>query len=330
MKFGIIGFGRMGKMYYDVLSTLKIEVKFVCDIHRPENDIPFFQDYKEAIVQSKVDGIIIATYGPSHHEIVKYAIDEGVKYIVCEKPFTTSIKHADEIINKLKISNTRLTINYSRRFSEMYTELSKELFEKSIIGNPTSIIITSGAGGLATIGTHFFDLCSYILRSNIKSIYAVQVNKNLPNPRGKEFEDPGGYVLITFENNSRAYLDLGDDLGLQHFIEIIGEYGRVFIDETNENILIRVRSSEDRMKPKHLYGLPNPIIKNESIKMESMKDLIKKMINNLTSESELIVTPEIAKKSVEIYSAIRKSFDLKQPVSLPITDMYYSKEFMVT
>jgi predicted dehydrogenase len=164
----------------------------------------------------------------------------------------------------------------------------------------------------------------------VKSVYAIPVNKNLPNPRGKEFEDPGGYVLLTLENETRAFLDFGDDLGIQHLIEIIGEYGRIIIDETNENITIRSRSLEDRKKSKHLYSTPNPIVKNEQFKLESLNKLIRKMLNNLVSDSNLIMSAEEAKKSVEIYSAIRESFDTKLPVSLPLNDSYYEKEFMVT
>ena len=263
MRFGIIGYGRMGKVYYEALSNLNIEIGFICDLVKPSTTIQHYNDYREALDKSQVDGIIIATYGPSHYEVVKYALQKKIKYIVCEKPFTTSIKHADEIIHGLENSDTRLTVNYARRFSEIYSGLKNDLHNNHIIGKPRAITITCGAGGLATLGTHFFDLSSYLLDDKVKSVYAVSVNKNLPNPRGEEFEDPGGYTILTFENEGRAYIDLGDDLGLQHSIEIIGEYGRILIDESNEKITIRGRTEEERRKPKHLYGLPNPIIKEE-------------------------------------------------------------------
>ena len=208
--------------------------------------------------------------------------------------------------------------------------MKSDLYDNHIIGKPRTVIITCGAGGLATLGTHFFDLSSYLLNDKVKSVYAVSVNKNLPNPRGKEFEDPGGYLILTFENEGRAYIDFGDDLGLQHSIEIIGEYGRIIIDESNEKITIRARSDEDRKKPKHLYGLPNPVIRDQSFKLGTLTELIEKMLKNLISESNLIVTAEMAKENVVIYSAIRKSYDTKKPSDLPISDEYYEKEFMVT
>jgi predicted dehydrogenase len=330
MKFGIIGYGRMGKVYHEVLSHLGFELNFICDVVKTNNSIQYYNDYKMAIDESSIDGIVIATYGPSHNEIAKYAIDANIKYIVCEKPFTTSVKHADEIIASLKNSKTRLAVNYSRRFSQIYSNLKNDLHMNNIIGKPRTIMMTCGAGGLSATGTHFLDLCSYLLDDKIKSVYAISVNKNLPNPRGKQFEDPGGYVLLTYQNESRAYIDMGDDLGLQHFIEIIGEYGRIFIDESNQNITIRSRTMEDREKPKHLYGLPNPIIRNDVFNIGTLNELIETMLKNLVSESKLVVSAEMAKESVEIYSAIRKSYDTKKPVELPLDDEYYEKEFMVT
>jgi len=332
MKFGIIGFGRMGKVYSQVFSSMNIDLDFVCDKKEVnvEKNVKVFRDYKVALESSNVDGIIIATHGPTHFEIMKKAIEKEINYIVCEKPFTTSLKHADEIIDKLKTSKSRLVINYSRRYSQTYAKLKNDLYQKNIIGKPRSVIITCGAGGLSAVGTHFFDLCSFLLQSKVKSVSAFPVDKNLPNPRGKEFKDPGGYVLLNFEDGARAFLDLGDDLGIKPVIEIIGEFGRIVVDEQNKTLVVSGRSTEDRKKPMNLYVLPNPIIKNDPFVLESLDEMITTMLHNLISDSEVTVQVELAREKVEIYSAIRKSFETGFPVTLPLKNEFYEKEFMVT
>ena len=88
MKVGIIGYGRMGILYHEVLNELGFELKFICDVKGEIKDIRFFNDFKSAIDSSKIDMVIISTYGPSHYEILKYAIKKNIKYIICEKPFT--------------------------------------------------------------------------------------------------------------------------------------------------------------------------------------------------------------------------------------------------
>ena len=332
MDFGIIGFGRMGERYKNVLNSLGHEIKFISDISKIDTEFDFFENYIDAINNIPVDGLIISSHGPSHYEIMKHAISKNIRYIVCEKPFTTSVKHADEILELLKNSQTRLSVNYIRRYSNTYEKILDLLYTKNCIGIPKSMIISSGAGGISTIGTHFIDLATQILQSDVKSIFAYELNENLPNPRGTQFEDPGGYFILNFENKKRAFFEMGDDLGLQPKFEIIGEYGRMIIDEINDKLLIYSRNKEDRTKRKHLYGLPNLIIHNSTLNFESMEELIKKMLTNLISNDFIKSSADMAKKKVEIYSAIRKGFKNNNLVTLPLNndDDYYSKQFMVT
>ena len=163
MKFGIIGYGRMGKTYHDVLKTLDIDIGFICDIEKKDEKLKIILDYKQALNMPNIDGIVISTYGPTHYEIVKYAIERGIKYIICEKPFTTSLKHAQEITKLVRKSKSKLTVSYLRRFSDSYSSLIEEIHINKKIGIPKSVIITCGAGGISTVGTHFLDLCTYLL-----------------------------------------------------------------------------------------------------------------------------------------------------------------------
>lgn len=330
MKFGIIGYGRMGKLYEEVLNEIGVKVEFICDLRKEIEDKKYFKNYKDAFDLSEVDGVIISTYGPSHHEIIKYAIKKNIKFLICEKPFTTSIKHADEIIYLLENSRTKLTVSYLRRFSKTYNNLIKKLYNEKIIGEVKTFIVTSGAGGISTLGTHYIDLSTYIISEKIKSVFAIPINKNHPNPRGKEFEDPGGYFVLNFENDKRAFFDMSDDLGLQPKIEIIGTYGRIEISEINKKIIGYCRKNEDKNKPMRFYGLENRVVLDEEFNFEPLNELIKKLIENILSNESIKITPDIAREKVEIYSGIRKSFDLHENILFPILGDYYEREFMVT
>ena len=333
MNVGIIGYGRMGELYHEVIKEMKFDISFICDLEKKIDGINFFSDYKIALDSSEIDILIISTYGPSHYEIMKYAIKKNIKYISCEKPFTTSLKHADEITELVKNSQSKLAISYLRRFSDAYCELLIKLKKNKIIGDVRSIIITSGAGGISTLGTHFIDLCKLILDfEKVQSVYAVPINRNHPNPRGEEFEDPGGYFILKFNGGKRAFVDMSDDLGLQPRIEIIGSYGRIEIDEINKKIVGYSRKMTDRDKPMRFYGLVNELIIDESFGFESLNVLIKKMIQEimLKDDSKIQIIPNCSRDNVEIYSAIRESFDTGKIISLPLKGEYYDKEFMVT
>ena len=75
MNVGIIGYGRMGKLYHEVIKEMKFDVVFICDLEKKIDDVKSFSDYKIALDSSEIDMLIVATYGPSHYEIVKYFIN---------------------------------------------------------------------------------------------------------------------------------------------------------------------------------------------------------------------------------------------------------------
>jgi len=50
----------------------------------------------------------------------------------------------------------------------------------------------------------------------------------------------------------------------------------------------------------------------------------------MISDTKLQIIPNMVRNNVEIYSAIRKSFDSGKIISLPLEGEYYDREFMVT
>jgi len=246
-----------------------------------------------------------------HATFLAYGFDKKSEIIVPSFSFISTVNSVLFVGSKPVFSDIEET-NFG---------LDPELITEKITSNSRAIV-PMDYGGLSC---KIFDIKKISKEKNL-----ILIDRNLTNPRGDEFKDPGGYVTISFENDKRMFIDLGDDLGIQPIIEIIGEYGRVIIDDVNDNIVVSCRSHEDMEKPKNLYGLQNKIIKNETFGMGSLKDLIDKMLENLLSSSKILSTAEMAKENVEIYSAIRKSFEINEPVSLPLDDKYYEKEFMVT
>ena len=75
-----------------------------------------------------------------------------------------------EIVSLLKNSTTRLCVNYIRRFSNVYENIWNLLYNENCIGTPRSFFLSSGAGGISTLGTHYIDLATFLLNSKIKSV----------------------------------------------------------------------------------------------------------------------------------------------------------------
>ena len=57
------------------------------------------------------------------------------------------------------------------------------------------------------MGSIFFDL-EFLSRKKVDTIFCKVDKSNTPNPRGKNFKDPGGYGLIKFNDNKKLLFDL--------------------------------------------------------------------------------------------------------------------------
>lgn len=70
-----------------------------------------------------------------------------------------------------------------------------------------------------------------------------------PNPRGPKYYDPGGHALARFENNTLAFIDLSENLGVPGWFDMHGSLGRVHLEEQSGVWQIMARQGTDREKP---------------------------------------------------------------------------------
>src|SRR5436305_13990561 len=95
IKMGVIGLGRMGQLYTNLLSSQINGAKLyaVAEIHEQarsrvagELDITrAFADFHELLALPELDAVLIATPTSTHHELVVAAAEAG-NAVPCEKP----------------------------------------------------------------------------------------------------------------------------------------------------------------------------------------------------------------------------------------------------
>lgn len=85
-------------------------------------------DYKE------YDIVCISTPTHTHYNYLKLCFENNVPLIVCEKPLSNSIDELNKIKNLYELSETRVIINYFRRYLSTYSKLKSEIdFESKTI-----------------------------------------------------------------------------------------------------------------------------------------------------------------------------------------------------
>ena len=156
----IVGFGKMGLVYYDIVKKLNLNLVSVCDLKESnkrnlrKKDQKLFTKNFDRVLTNDIDFLIISSTANYHASYAKKAILKGIKNILIEKPVVTSLKDGYELIRLQKRYKTRICVNHNeflKRHIELLDEFTKS---KKHIGAINSIIFTGGNMGYAMNAVH--------------------------------------------------------------------------------------------------------------------------------------------------------------------------------
>ncbi len=126
LNIAIIGIGHLGSRHLKVYDELRNSVNIVgiCDV-KPERTqrlashykIPYFENYRD--LADKVDAVNICVPTVSHYEVAKYFLEHGIHTFI-EKPFTTTVEQADELIALAQKNDLKLQVGHVERFNSAF------------------------------------------------------------------------------------------------------------------------------------------------------------------------------------------------------------------
>jgi predicted dehydrogenase len=109
----------------------------------------------------KFDCVSICTPTSTHAAYLSLCMRSGVKTILCEKPVSNDPAELDELLVQYSNSNSKILVNYIRRFQPAYHELRNEvagILEKE---NLTNIAIRYQRGFINNC-SHAFDIIEFL------------------------------------------------------------------------------------------------------------------------------------------------------------------------
>ena len=120
----VIGGGRLGQHHTRILAGMpSVELVGICDINQKvvaelsrKYQIAGYTDYQIAWDKVRPDAVIIATPTPTHYEIARFFLGNQVHCLV-EKPLTTEVQQADELISLSHQGNLILQVGHVERFN---------------------------------------------------------------------------------------------------------------------------------------------------------------------------------------------------------------------
>jgi predicted dehydrogenase len=135
LKFGVIGYGYWGPNIVRNLRSLEgCQVVGICDqtaaarkrIHAANPGIMIHGDANELITSPDVDAIAVITPVWTHYDLTKAALENG-KHVFVEKPFTSNVAQAEELIELAERKNLQIMVDHTFLFTGAVRKIQKLL-----------------------------------------------------------------------------------------------------------------------------------------------------------------------------------------------------------
>ena len=213
-KLGFLGVGWIGKNRLEALTSENLaEDVSICDPHMPSVEealraVPSAKvnENFNALLQSDVDGVIIATPSALHSKQAIQALEQG-KAVFCQKPLGRDLSETKAVVHAAQQADKLLAVDYSYRYTRGIAAI-KELLEQEALGRIFAVEAVfhnaygpdkswfydpslSGGGCLIDLGSHLVDLLFYLFKTpSIEVRYANLLAEGRPLvSRGERVED---------------------------------------------------------------------------------------------------------------------------------------------
>ncbi len=321
-RVGIIGLGRIAYQFEEdplmkkpcthagaYSSNPKTKIVAACDVIKNNLDdftkkwdsVKPYSDYQKMLKQEKLDIVSICTHADLHAEMTISAAESGVKAIFCEKPMSTNLKDAEEMIKVCRKNGVVLAINHTKRW-DPYIRKAKELLDEGRIGE-LKILEGHCNVGLMNAGTHLFDSLRFLAGD-------VDWVNGFMKPDGST--DPGGCGLLHFKNNSDAFVDSDFRNYVYFAINLIGSDGVMRIGRDLEILLPKISEHESGIKELASAGFPKAEL------VPPMSAAVDEILQSIENNRPPSCTGEDGKAALEIALAFHESNEKGEKVKLPL------------
>jgi predicted dehydrogenase len=140
IRFGVIGYGYWGPNVVRNLSNLDYsQVAMVCDsspnsrnrVQKAYPHVRICADSAEVVTSNDVDAVAIVTPVWTHFDLAKAALENG-KHVFVEKPFTSSVQQAQELINLADRKNLHIMVDHTFLFTGAVKKIRQLLNEGAL------------------------------------------------------------------------------------------------------------------------------------------------------------------------------------------------------
>ncbi|MDA3860335.1 MAG: Gfo/Idh/MocA family oxidoreductase [Melioribacteraceae bacterium] len=184
IKIGVIGTGYLGKLHTKLIRDVKnAELIGVYDkdisaaeLVADEFKTKAFLDLDNLL--DEVDAVIIVAATKAHYELAKVALNKGL-HVFVEKPITSEIWEAEEIVKIAEDKNLKLQVGHIERFNSALVSLDKFKLAPMFIQTDRLAPFNPRGADVAVVldlMIHDIDIILSLVKSDVKHISASGVN----------------------------------------------------------------------------------------------------------------------------------------------------------
>jgi len=331
LKIGIIGCGRIGCSFDDnsvggeirthagsYASDHNTKIVALCDIDKNKLN-RYGRKYKVTNLYTKstelfrnenLDCISICTLVDSHLDLVKKAVNHGIKGIFLEKPISNNLKNSKKIIQLCAKHKTSLVIDHKRRFDPFFHSLQK-FIQDGRLGDIQFVNVFYGSG-ITNTCSHIFD----VLRMFFGEVKNVEGRFSRINSGNSN--DPNIDVNLEFKNKIICNMHSLDvrNYGMLE-MDIFGTKGRIRFDLESNKVEYFKISTKNFLVYKNMVKSK---IKVNRSKYSAIQLGVKNLGESVQYKTKPLCTGNDGYKSLELIIASHLSSIKRKKITLPLKE----------
>ncbi|MGO9085587.1 MAG: Gfo/Idh/MocA family protein [Candidatus Sulfotelmatobacter sp.] len=216
VRFGVVGYGYWGPNVVRNLNQLeKAEVLTVCDkstasiqrIQKAYPQVDVTSDPADLMSSAEIDAVAVVTPVWTHYELAKAALENG-KHIFVEKPFTSNVAQAEELIDLAARKNLKIMVDHTFLFTGAVKKI-KQLLDEDALGklyyyDSTRVnlgLFQHDVNVIWDLAPHDLSIMDYLIQEGPEAIVATgQTHLN-------GFEDVA-FITVYFPDKIIAHLNV--------------------------------------------------------------------------------------------------------------------------
>jgi len=307
LRVGVVGAGYLGKFHAEKYSQMDdVELVGIADLNRVQAEsvskkvkTNAYTDYRDLI--GKTDAVSVVVPTPAHFEVSRNFLENDIDVLI-EKPITTTLAEADELISISAARGLIIQVGHLERFNPAILAL------KDIVKNPRfieshrlSIFKERGTDVSVVLDLmiHDIDIISGFVKSEIKSIHAagIPVITGLADIANTRLEFMNGCVA----NVTASRISTKNE----RKIRLFQQDAYISVDFANNEITV-VRKKESK-KESLIPGMEIKQICFE--KSDALKDELTAFVKAISRREVPEVTGQVGRDALKVALSVMDQID---------------------